>query len=524
MNGKTMLRWGMLLAAVFLMGLTVKTVLQENPQGETCMGVEILSQEEMAEIGTYTHRDYSKYLRVGEELAAVDRDRAVIYISQKIDETTRGRDLSGKLSLDIPGRKLSFAPDENWEDLSNAVRTGHGFQLLISDFQNTYMRYDVVFTTLPVISLQGDVWYRDSEARNVMAGKFTLWDPEADGRYSDPVQTSRVNFKVRGRSTRNMEKSPWKLSMKSWDGGNRNLDLLGMGSDDDWILNSMCMDDCKVREKLFMDLWNEMAAGTDYDDPMSQGKYVEVLLNGSYSGLYLLQRRVDAKYLKLDTDQVLVKVSFEGDDLFYDFSSPSGRTVDRETLSSIFRSQNYADFDKENFIDVNLFLQAFSAVDNCYFNNMYYLFQFSGEDISVRMVPWDTDMSLGLIWSEELDGFDYRYDYSLKANMYRTETEGMIALHPGLYQDFRTRWFELRETVLDQELVFAYLDAYLAQLKTSGADVRDVERWGLVYGGEDTVEELYRYIEDRFASLDLYFAEESRAFSEDISRFILELQ
>ena len=73
-----------------------------------------------------------------------------------------------------------------------------------------------------------------------------------------------------------------------------------MGADDDWILNSLTMDDTRIREKLFMDLWNLNVEKTDYNFKMSTGEFVEVVMNGKYYGLCLLQRRLDAKYLELE--------------------------------------------------------------------------------------------------------------------------------------------------------------------------------------------------------------------------------
>ena len=56
-----------------------------------------------------------------------------------------------------------------------------------------------------------------------------------------------------------------------------------------------------------MDLWNTYLAQEEYNYKMSQGKYAEVVCNGQYCGLYLLQRRIDRKYLELDENQFLAK-------------------------------------------------------------------------------------------------------------------------------------------------------------------------------------------------------------------------
>ena len=117
MNGKRLLRWGMLLVllAVFAGGLIGSLLPEQVPDWETCLGVRMLSEPEMSDIGTYRYRDYSENLKFRNEFAAVDQETSVIYISQKIDENTKASDLTGSLSIDAPGVKLSFAPDENFQ-------------------------------------------------------------------------------------------------------------------------------------------------------------------------------------------------------------------------------------------------------------------------------------------------------------------------------------------------------------------------------------------------------------------------
>lgn len=79
---------------------------------------------------------------------------------------------------------------------------------------------------------------------------------------------------------------------------------MGIRNDDDWILNSLYADNTRLRDKLCMDLWQETGA---YDNPYGknfgmQGEYVEVLINDSYTGLYLLTHPIDRKQLGLSAN------------------------------------------------------------------------------------------------------------------------------------------------------------------------------------------------------------------------------
>ena len=49
--------------------------------------------------------------------------------------------------------------------------------------------------------------------------------------------------------------------------------MVGLGSDDDWILYPMILDDTKLKEQLFIQLWNRWADQVDWNVPMSKGEY-----------------------------------------------------------------------------------------------------------------------------------------------------------------------------------------------------------------------------------------------------------
>jgi len=49
--------------------------------------------------------------------------------------------------------------------------------------------------------------------------------------------------------------------------------MVGLGSDDDWILYPMILDDTKLKEQLFIQLWNRRADQVDWNVPMSKGEY-----------------------------------------------------------------------------------------------------------------------------------------------------------------------------------------------------------------------------------------------------------
>lgn len=492
----------LILIAVFCAALICSDTPREAWTGETCLGIPILSEEEVSAFRTYRYQDHSEDLKFQGEHIAVDKTDSVIYISQEIGENTRAQDLIGSLTINLPGRELYFAPDSRWDDLSGAVRDGHGFRLLVSDHKNVHMAYDVVFTTLPVLYAYGNYAYKNEELKSVMAGKMVLCDPAQLDDSGGGIHTAHLQWNVRGQTSSTEPKKPWKLSLKNSEGKNKDENLLALGADDDWILNPMNMEDSNIREKLFMDLWNELAAETDHNYPMSRGEYVEVLINGEYCGLYLLQRRIDEKYLALDEDSILVKGDQE---LRYELvSDVSDSVISSGMFDAYFFDGNYENLNKESFVDTSLFLQLFSSGDNFSYKNMYYIFEQAENGYSVHLTPWDTDLSMGAHWTA--DGFQYDLHTGVLSTISRIELEAMYVLHPTILDDFRTRWFELRDNFITKEHLYSMMDSYQEVLDSSGAVARDQETWGLYYGGKDTIDNLYLFVDYRLQVLDYYMS------------------
>lgn len=473
------------------------------------MGVRILSQEQRDAYTRYQYKDLSGCLEFNGEPAAVDVKSSTIYLSQDIVEGTQITELPGSLTVNHKGYTLRFAPDDRFGDLAAAVKDGHSFSLLATTGPDTYMEYQVVFTTLPVMRLDGYFSHINPDEREVMLGDVCLWagnDP-ATGRYS--VKTSTTEWHVRGGTTASGNKKPWKLSLEKKYHENNNVEFLGMGADDDWILNPMSIDDTKMKEKLFMDLWNAWAEEADWNYRMSTGAYVELVRNQSYEGVYLLQRRIDKKYLEMDEQDILLKggASWTPESVDVAYEIVDSPLSDEETfalMEGFYSGDDISRLDMDNFLDTNLFLQFASAGDNAGFKNMYYLLTAEGDDYRLSLLPWDTDMSWGMVWVSGI-GFAYRYDVSMKQGSFRQEYYAYRKWMPELNSLLAERWQLLRQEHLSEENVLSYVDGLSSQLHRSGVLQRDKERWGYYFDGEDTEQMLRKFLVERLANTDTRF-------------------
>lgn len=506
MNKRKLWRWALLIAAVLAFGLTAFASVRNKRR--TCLGVRILPKEKTDQYTEYTYWDDSATLRYNDQPAPVDLGSSTLYLAVDLTPGMKPYELAGKLSNGAARHDIFFLADDAFSDLSAAVAEGHRFHLLVTDGSACYMQYDVIFTTLPVLAFDGPVVSKDEKNRDVHEGSFCAWtpcDPDT-GRYS--VKSSRVQWHHRGGTSASYPKKSWKLSLKNKKGQSKNLALLGLGSDDDWILNSTNMDDTHMKEKLAADLWNAFSEENPGDYPMSQGEFVEIVVNGRYYGVYLLQRRVDAKYLSLDKSRdILLKGRsvWKAETPQKAYEIVSSPLSDEETFAVVEQVwQDYGAIDLDNFIDLSLLVQYGAMSDNTGFKNTYYLIRRDEAGYHFSLIPWDTDMSFGVTW---IESFAYDYQRSLDKVMYRREYKGLRELYPDLDARVAARWAELRKDTLSWDSICTRLDQMEESLISSGAFARDEQRWGTRYGGADTPEALRRYLEERLQKLDTLYGE-----------------
>jgi len=116
----------------------------------------------------------------------------------------------------------------------------------------------------------------------------------------------RIDIELRGSSSQwppNSDKKQYGFTTRMADNiTNNNVSLLGMPSENDWILNGMVFDQARMRDYLCYNLARQIG------EYASRTAYCEVIINGDYRGLYLLQEKI-----KADKDRVNVIKIVTGD-------------------------------------------------------------------------------------------------------------------------------------------------------------------------------------------------------------------
>jgi len=102
----------------------------------------------------------------------------------------------------------------------------------------------------------------------------------------EPDLVSNIGIELRGNGSLFYAKSSYRIETRDEDGENRNLPLLGMSKENDWILHASYIDASFMRNAItyeFAETVSDYAA--DY-------QHCQVILNGEYIGLYILYESI----------------------------------------------------------------------------------------------------------------------------------------------------------------------------------------------------------------------------------------
>ncbi|MBN2632095.1 MAG: CotH kinase family protein [Bacteroidales bacterium] len=109
----------------------------------------------------------------------------------------------------------------------------------------------------------------------------------------------RIDIETRGSSSQDKPKKQYGFTTLQADNlTNNNVSLLGMPSENDWILNGMVWDPGYIRDYLCFNLSRQLG------EYASRTVYCEVVVNGNYRGLYLLTEKIKADNNRVDVIKI----------------------------------------------------------------------------------------------------------------------------------------------------------------------------------------------------------------------------
>jgi len=496
-----------------------------------------------------------------------DNDPPQAHVARPADFSRGGgtfaEDFLLKLSTDVPGAVIHYTTDRTFPTLgspvydplapipirtttqvrtivvaagqvTSPVRT-ESFVRLADDLKD--------FTSpLPIVVLDDFEALRFNEIRT----KDTYWalfEPQASSGRSAlldaPQLETRATVKIRGSSSGNFVKRPFRLEAVDDLGRDRAVSPLGLPADSDWILNARSLFDQSLLSNSFMySLSNQMGryavrtrfvelfTNTD-DGVLSQDDYVgvytlmETIKRGpnrvdveKLSRNFTTRPLIDGGYIfKIDRHDVGETVlEAGGRELVYvepseeEITQPIRQAQQQflkdlvdQTVSSLEDRDpvhGYADrIDVDSWIDHHLLNVLAANGDGL--NLSTYLFKRRDGKLAFGPI-WDFDRSMGSSGTQPRGGSAGWLGKS-SVPWWRT-----LFKDPDFRQRYADRYQQLRQGVWSTENINATIDALVAEL-TDEAATRNFERWpvGLGFKGwRSEVGELRRWLEDRVAWLD----------------------
>ena len=360
----------------------------------------------------------------------------------------------------------------------------------------------VTTTTLPIVSL---------DHGNVVSDTFqpgSMRLIHGDG----TAEEYHTLLRYRGASSLIYDKKNYAVKLTDANGEDMDASLLGMRSDNSWILDAMAADMARMRNRVSTDLWLALSTRPYYAnlEPSmvngTHGEFVEVTVNGAYWGIYCLTEKVDRKQLKAKKYQgstvrgVLYKAiahdslreitevpkdsSAKWQGWEFQYPDPSkGEPSTWQPLYSLAELLSQPEGSKEVertletrvdlpvWIDYCLLMDLIHATDNGKKNMFVYFRDITASDVRACICPWDMDATWGRTWRRIKEGPETNCNISNGVNFHMYTT-----LPDGFYRQCQ-RWAELRDAGMTAEYILAIFDRYFDLFERSGAAGRETERW-----------------------------------------------
>jgi spore coat protein CotH len=336
-----------------------------------------------------------------------------------------------------------------------------------------------------------------------------------------------IGIETRGSSSQTLPKKPYGIDTLEDDGiENNSVELLGMGKENDWILNSFAFDDSMMRDYISYEMTRKMGQYA------ANLRYCEVVLNGEYIGLYVLSEKI-----KRDGDRVDIAKLDDDEDSFpevtggylmqtdrFDEENPAAwynnnagyihekpnsddiTAVQSSYIESVFRGldENASNsaitngypsiIDVPSFIDYLLIAEIASNVD-AYALSTYYHKDRGGK---LRAGPvWDYNLTYGndlFHWGYDrsfTDVWQFRYS-NVGANFWSDLFD-----NPTFKCYLSKRFHEVTNTgaALNYETISDLIDATVTLI--SEAVVRENERWNTIEDFSGEITAMKSWIQER---------------------------
>lgn len=411
-----------------------------------------------------------------------------------------------------------------------SVKGEKNYTFRVAKDDGTSISRSVTFTSLPVVHLYGSFNNEYSQ------GTIQVQEPDRDQQ-----EWFNMKAKWRGGITNSNGKHKRNYHVKLQDANGEKLEqkFFGLRNDNSWILESCQVDMSRIRNRILTDLWNDFSSKPYYigQEPKamtgSRGRFVELVLNDAYQGIYCMTENVDRKQMKLKKyDEATGEMHgqlWKSKDWSYATlmgTRPDGGYYPKDFLSTpneyseawdnynvkypdiddvlptdwsvLYDAVNFvctatnADFKRyigEYFdlpvvIDYYILMETILATDN-HGKNMFFACYDKQQDKKITFSVWDMDATSGQRWSDDYYHQSFlgpEQDYATFISNYEHGDYNLFRrLRNTNADDFnmkvRLRYRDLRQTYLATDAIIKRFENQLNEFKTNGAAQREHDRW-----------------------------------------------
>jgi hypothetical protein len=324
-----------------------------------------------------------------------------------------------------------------------------------------------------------------------------------------------IGIEIRGASSQSFPKKNYGLETRNTDGSNNNVSLLGMPSENDWVLHGPYSDKSLLRNSLAYHM------GTTTGKYTPRTRLCELYVNNDYRGVYMLtekikrdKNRVDIANLKPEdisgqelTGGYILQIDRDDEssniDGWYSGSSPSKfyayhdpkaedlEEVQREYIKTYLTSfegdmestdyyWKYKSYvDAPSWIDYFLVSEMGKHID-AYKLSFYMHKKKSTNGGKLHFGPlWDFNLGFGnfnFVCSPEPEGWTYEFQGTCD-NAHPFWVKKLTDI-PEVSDQINCRWNQLRNGPLHTDSLMQYIDDRLTEM--GDAPARNFERWDIL--------------------------------------------
>ncbi len=347
------------------------------------------------------------------------------------------------------------------------------------------------------------------------AGQTTYVSDATNPDYID--YNGRIAIEVRGSSSQALPKKQYSFTTKlTDDSDDLDADLLGMPEESDWIFNGLAFDPSLIRDYLSYNLARQLG------DYATRTQYCEIILNGDYIGLYVLQEKIKADSNRVNVIKISsssntlpnlsggyitkadkttggdpvawsMQSSIPGDwvDFIHELPKPENVTAEQNAyiqsqftyLQAVSNSTSITTgypsvIDIPSFIDYMILAELSSNADSYQFSTYFH----KDRNGKLRAGPiWDYNLTYGndlFFWGYDRSHYDV-WQFGNGDNQGASFWQTLF--NNTTYKCyFARRWAELTQPngPLHPDQLDAFIDNIVAEI--SDAAAREEERWGTV--------------------------------------------